>query len=609
VTGAARSIMTAMTRTLRGWVAVAPLAFLLGSGGTGAQADDSQELPPPPNGPGETSPPPSECRVIDLELKPTAALQMVAWIEDPAGTYIDTIYITQATGSYGLGNRPGVFSMRSGPRWPYGPREDVFPVWAHRHGMQWPKVVFRNGDGDPGGPLDCAGLSTNEEVACKSDSDRNLSHPFTESSPEIHYTRPLRPDEPGWDIGSAASDVFTDKGRIHAEDGAPQLYSLYPMRDDVIYNSSRDDADVLQYDDLNPFDAVSQATPVANQPYRYSWLIPQDLYDGTTTDYVMFVEVSKEFDPNETYNPTTMLTAAASGWNEYGQPYRGQPSVVYRIPFQIGAGESRVITAEPIGYGDPTGADGNLRPIDGTMSMTTPGSGGLRLEVVHDDVTGEDFQIRVNARFKVDQRAPGSVGEIAVMSEEATTARIEFTAPGDDGMVGRAAGFDVRYLANVPITYANFGSAPRVLGLPDPGAAGERQQVDLAGLLPSTKYYVAVRAYDSCRNYGPLELAELVTPERPIGEVDACFIATAAYGSIMANDVVLLRRFRDTMLRSNVLGELAVETYYTFSPAIANIIGESELFRSTTRAALAPIIATVKDAALPYLPYLPEPTN
>ena len=62
----------------------------------------------------------------------------------------------------------------------------------------------------------------------------------------------------------------------------------------------------------------------------------------------------------------------------------------------------------------------------------------------------------------------------------------------------------------------------------------------------------------------------------------------------MANYVQTLRRFRDAALRSNVVGELAVETYYTFGPGLATFIGQSELLRSTARAALEPIVERVK---------------
>jgi hypothetical protein len=93
-------------------------------------------------------------------------------------------------------------------------------------------------------------------------------------------------------------------------------------------------------------------------------------------------------------------------------------------------------------------------------------------------------------------------------------------------------------------------------------------------------------------------IAQFRTAEVVGGTVDACFVATAAYGTAMANDVELLRHFRDAMLQTTVLGELAVETYYTFGPAVAGGVGESELLRATARDALAPIVQRVRQLAL-----------
>jgi hypothetical protein len=570
--------MSRMKRLL-GWLGVGLVALLL------APAVASPELDPPP--PPDLEPPTSECRVVDLEMKPAAGLQMVAWIEDAAGAFVETIYITRATGSYGLGNRPGTFGMRSGPNWPYGPRSDVFPVWSHRHGMTWKRVRFQNGDGDPGGAIDC------QDSACKNDSDRNLSHPFTESSRENHFSRPLRPDEAAWDVGSGPSPAFTDKGTMRPA-GVDQLYSLYPPRDDVAMSLPLDDEDVATYDDQNPFDVVSQATPLGDLPYRYSWLIPPELYTGVAVDYVMYLEVAKEFDPNDAYNESTLPTATASSWTEYGLPYRGQPSVIYRVPFQIGPQESRELTATYAGYGDPAFADGVIRPPDSTITTDTEGSGALRLALVHDAINDETYQLRVEARFEVDEAAPGGVGDIEVLDVNQGAAALSIMAPGDDGMLGRAAGYDVRYQVGEPITYETFGSAPRLIGTPDPETPGARQTITLNGLLPATTYQIAIRAYDSCKNYGALSIVELTTSDRGGGEVDACFVATAAYGTAMANDVEMLRRFRDTFLRSTVIGELVVETYYTFGPALAGVIGESDLLRATARSMLAPVVERVR---------------
>jgi hypothetical protein len=62
----------------------------------------------------------------------------------------------------------------------------------------------------------------------------------------------------------------------------------------------------------------------------------------------------------------------------------------------------------------------------------------------------------------------------------------------------------------------------------------------------------------------------------------------------MANDVGLLRAFRDRMLKQSPLGELAVQAYYTFGPAPAGVIGESDLLRATARRMLEPVVSKVR---------------
>jgi hypothetical protein len=128
-----------------------------------------------------------------------------------------------------------------------------------------------------------------------------------------------------------------------------------------------------------------------------------------------------------------------------------------------------------------------------------------------------------------------------------------------------------------------------------PEEGGFVQELTIGQLLPQTTYYVAVRAYDDCKNYGPLGVIELTTSERETGEVDACFVATAAYGSLLANDVEMLRQVRDGVLRTNVAGELLVEAYYTFGPALAGLIGESEELRGLARDVLDPLVDWVKE--------------
>ncbi len=78
------------------------------------------------------------------------------------------------------------------------------------------------------------------------------------------------------------------------------------------------------------------------------------------------------------------------------------------------------------------------------------------------------------------------------------------------------------------------------------------------------------------------------------GEGDAggggCFIATAAYGSMMAPHVKILRDFRDRILLQNSIGKGFVGLYYTYSPPIADFIAKHDSLRTVARISLLPFV-------------------
>jgi hypothetical protein len=512
---------------------------------------------------------PGMCRVINVDFTPGGipasaqgpeiTPQIVAWLEKPSGAYVQTIFITDQTGRYGIGNRPGRFDFNSGPHWPYGRRITVFPVWSNKHGIVFPRVDYQNAD------------------------DNNLSHPFNESSREAHYCRPLQKIEAQWDTGTCASSIYTDKGVFGSGT------SGYPPRSDVTRAAGMDSPSVDMYKAMNQFDAVSQATPRLGAPAQISWPIPPDLAMG---DYVLFMEVSLEQDFNATYNATRYPAPTGIPWADYGVPYRGQPSVVYRVPFTVSDTETVATTDAYVGYGDPDGA-ATLHPPDTTITTNTPNSGASRILLTSQD--GQTFRLRVDARPERDYVVPAAPGNMAVADAQARGATLTFVAPGDDGLVGKVSGYEVRYLVgDTPITEANFASANEVRFDVAIVPAGQPQALTLKDLLPETRYTVAVRAFDDCHNTSSITTTTFATAARKIGEVDACFIATAAYGSLLANDVEMLRHVRDTLLKHSVLGELAVETYYTFGPPVAGVIGESDLLREVARDVLTPIVSRVR---------------
>ncbi|MCK5182272.1 MAG: hypothetical protein KAQ73_07005, partial [Dehalococcoidia bacterium] len=70
-----------------------------------------------------------------------------------------------------------------------------------------------------------------------------------------------------------------------------------------------------------------------------------------------------------------------------------------------------------------------------------------------------------------------------------------------------------------------------------------------------------------------------------------CFIATAAYGTPMAEEIGILRKFRDEYLLTNPIGATLVEFYYRVSPPIAQFIAEHPSLKPIVRAGLLPAVA------------------
>jgi hypothetical protein len=76
----------------------------------------------------------------------------------------------------------------------------------------------------------------------------------------------------------------------------------------------------------------------------------------------------------------------------------------------------------------------------------------------------------------------------------------------------------------------------------------------------------------------------------PPDRVLPCFIATAAFGTPMAEEVAVLKRFRDEYLLTNELGRRFVSLYYRHSPAMAEYISNREWAKRIIRITLSPLV-------------------
>jgi hypothetical protein len=527
----------------------------------------------------------ADCRLAQVQFTPEAGMQIAVWLEDSAGNFVDTLYITRLTGSYGLGNRPGRSDLNTNYLWPYGRRENVLPVWAHHRGVTYPKIEFRNGR------------------------DSDLSHPANQSSVEPFFCEPMSFDQNPPDATTCATPYTgTDKGKPN-----PNLTSYYPPRNDITtLTPTFDDPGVASYAEMNDLDAVSRATPPGGQPFQVLTALAPTLPDG---DYFIMVEVSHELDYNDTYNPNSFPPPAGISFGTYGDPYRGQPSLVWKVPITLAAGEGpkSFSTLAYAGYGDPDGLNGDINPPDATIDPVAgfytfdqdgtagsrpphnyPSFGEARLQLT----SGADgmYKVRVAISPSNDVDAPGAAADLAVDTIEGSLATMHFVSPGDDGMAGTATEYEIRYSVGTPMSSDTFESGTRVADGLTPVEAGSTVTFQIPSLLPKTHYWVGVRAKDECLTAGQPTIIDFTTEAAEGGEVDACFVATAAWGSLMQAQVGSLRHFRDRVLRASVLGELFVETYYTFGPALAEVIEPSATLRQMARSGLSSLVTAAEDA-------------
>jgi Fibronectin type III domain len=110
---------------------------------------------------------------------------------------------------------------------------------------------------------------------------------------------------------------------------------------------------------------------------------------------------------------------------------------------------------------------------------------------------------------------------------------LEWTAGGDDGTVGRASYYELKYSQSQPggsdsvSIAAWWGSANSASGLPSPSTSGTTDSTRVTGLTPGATYYFVIRSVDDGGNRSPFS-------NIASGTTLTCNAPTSAPGSFQA---------------------------------------------------------------------------
>ena len=602
----------------------------------------------------------AQSRVIEISYEPTARAQIAIWIETGDGTFLRTFRLTDAVARRGIGNRPGALQMNSGYHWPYGRREGVLPIWGHRRLAQegaepFRRVIFQDRASE-GFASRTAPDASEDQFYClsfnKDFSSKETLEGIDPSVDAMACPTVFNSDKGRYltteDVAGGYAEPFEDERGVTTDMRVMDLTSLYPARRDLDQWGADDHPDSRAYaadtrEAMEAIDAVTMATPAGDREQRLQFNLPPGWEPG---DYVLFVEVNVEGDYyGDQWGPSRFPTPTGERWDiwaeSYGYPYRGQPTVLYAVPFHLDRQGGVYTTEDPVGYGQIHGADGDVRPLDDSIRNdpdAAPGSGADRLHLRSD---GSRIGVRVvpsnicdgpeppeacfqecaldsdcgAAGFLCYQNecldecndlvavAPDPVGglQVSPLDRSWEQALVEFRVP--ESMRGLFE-YQVR-VSRTPydestsfeawgVEAKNASAAEERIDVPVGAPAGESIAVEIGHLERESTYYVGVRAVDTCSSRGPVVVAAHQTTQVKFTTVSPCFVATATYGTPMAEEIGVLRRFRDRYLMSTGPGRSLVEAYYEVGPGAADTIRRDEGLRSVSRAVLEPIVALAR---------------
>ncbi len=138
---------------------------------------------------------------------------------------------------------------------------------------------------------------------------------------------------------------------------------------------------------------------------------------------------------------------------------------------------------------------------------------------VSDDASNWSTMSNVATVLTTELVPPATITDLQSTPQTAHSIELTWTAPGDDGMVGTASYYDVRYSTN-PLDETNWQAAQVAVVSIVPGFSGTSQLYLLDGLAESTTYYIAVKTGDDWSNWSEISNVVVDSTLEPLTNQD-----------------------------------------------------------------------------------------
>ncbi|MCF8358163.1 MAG: fibronectin type III domain-containing protein [Prolixibacteraceae bacterium] len=306
------------------------------------------------------------------------------------------------------------------------------------------------------------------------------------------------------------------------------LYFLFEVTDDMLRNNGPEatnywihDCAEIFLDMLNEKKQVETGDDENDDKYQYRFIY--DLDD----------EPISENPPMDGVENVSMATE--KGYN-----------IEVKMPW------TTLIGSHPFGdviIGRSIGAEFQVADLDDNPGQFMPDN-----NLAWNNTTGDRIHLTSNfgTIILVDNNLPDTTPPAAISDLNATTlsaveVNLDWTSPGDDGMVGLSTAYEIRYSTET-INDSNWESAHVVEQTLAPEIAGTQQSFIVSGLTGGTTYYFAIKSIDEAGNVSALSnivntetsAADLIAPaaitdlkvvkSRPIS-IEICWTATGDDGS------------------------------------------------------------------------------